>query len=77
MSKINSIKYHLYTNNLDGLADETKQALGSTGKGRKQQAKTTATNTEEGESSESQQQRFRIVLKFKKYLFQEKTIIAQ
>ncbi|CAF1044500.1 unnamed protein product [Adineta ricciae] len=62
---------------MNGLTDETKQALSSTGKGRKQQAKTTATNTEEGESSESQQQRIRIVLKFKKYLFQEKTIIAQ
>jgi hypothetical protein len=37
--------------------------------------KTTTTDTE-GESNESHQ-RIRIVLKFKKYLFQEKTIIAQ
>jgi len=54
---------------MNGLSDETKQLLSNT-KGRKQQ-----TNAD-GESNESQQ-RIRIVLKFKKYLFQEKTILAQ
>jgi hypothetical protein len=42
-------------------------------KGRKQQTTTTGTD---GESNESQQ-RLRIILKFKKYLFQDKTVIAQ
>ncbi len=58
---------------LDGLSDETKQSF-SNNKSRKQQAKTTS--DADGESNESHQ-RIRIVLKFKKYLFQEKSIIAQ
>ncbi len=35
------------------------------------------TNNEPDNESNELQQRIRIVLKFKKYLFQEKTIIAQ
>ena len=58
---------------LDGLSDETKQ-LFSNPKGRKQQTKTT---TETDGDSNEPQQRVRIVLQFKKYLFQEKTVITQ
>jgi selenocysteine-specific elongation factor len=58
---------------MNGLSDETKQLLTNT-KGRKQQTKT---NNEPDNESNEPQQRIRVVLKFKKYLFQEKTIIAQ
>ncbi|CAF3631096.1 unnamed protein product [Adineta steineri] len=57
---------------MNGLSNETKQLL-STTKGRKQKTASNETN----EESTEPQQRIRIVLKFKKYLFQEKTIIAQ
>ncbi|CAF1046233.1 unnamed protein product [Rotaria sordida] len=65
---------------MNGLSDEAKQSLSNT-KGRKQQGKTTTTTTTtnndaDGESNESHQ-RIRIILKFKKYLFQEKTVISQ
>ncbi|CAF0851339.1 unnamed protein product [Rotaria sordida] len=65
---------------MNGLSDETKQSLSNT-KGRKQQGKTTTTTTTtnndaDGESNEPHQ-RIRIILKFKKYLFQEKTVISQ
>ena len=62
-----------YDTSIDGLSEEAKQLLNST-KNRKQQAKTS--NETDAESTEPQQ-RLRIVLKFKKYLFQEKTILAQ
>ncbi|UJR36068.1 hypothetical protein I4U23_028804 [Adineta vaga] len=62
---------------MNGLLDETKQSLSSsTSKGRKQQAKTTTNDEGEKDSSDTHQ-RIRIVLKFKKYLFQEKTVITQ
>jgi selenocysteine-specific elongation factor len=76
MSKSSFYFHHFIyeLNIIDGLSDETKQLLSNT-KGRKQQTKTTNNETD-GEANESHQ-RIRIVLKFKKYLFQEKTVIAQ
>ncbi len=69
------MSYFIYWFNvIDGLSDETKQLLSDT-KGRKQKEKSTTDDTE-GEAN-GIHQRIRIVLKFKKYLFQEKTIIAQ
>jgi hypothetical protein len=56
---------------LDGLSDDVKQMF-TTSKTRKQQGQTLTTNVD----IESHQ-RSRILLKFKKYLFQEKTMIAQ
>ena len=58
---------------LDGLSDETKQAF-SGNKSKKQAA--SKTTTDEPTESDTPQ-RIRIVLKFKKYLFQEKTVITQ
>lgn len=75
MSKLSRQHSHLLNEKsyLDGLSDETKQLLGGA-KGKKQPAKTS--NEADVESNELQQ-RLRIVLKFKKYLFQEKTVISQ
>ncbi|CAF3418899.1 unnamed protein product [Rotaria socialis] len=60
---------------MNGLSAETKQ-LFNNAKGRKQQSKTATTTDADAESNEPHE-RMRIVLKFKKYLFQEKTVISQ
>ncbi|CAF2057682.1 unnamed protein product [Rotaria magnacalcarata] len=61
---------------MNGLSNETKQ-LFNNAKGRKQQPKTAATTTDADVESNEPPERIRIVLKFKKYLFQEKTVISQ
>ncbi|CAF2038917.1 unnamed protein product [Rotaria magnacalcarata] len=61
---------------MNGLSNETKQ-LFNNAKGRKQQPKTAATTTDADVESNEPPERIRIVLKFNKYLFQEKTVISQ
>ncbi|CAF1919007.1 unnamed protein product [Rotaria magnacalcarata] len=65
---------------MNGLSNETKQ-LFNNAKGRKQQPKTaattTTTTTDADVESNEPPERIRIVLKFNKYLFQEKTVISQ
>ena len=67
-----SIIVVVFLNILDGLSDETKQAFANN-KSKKQGASKTTTDENDGETH----QRIRIVLKFKKYFFQEKTVISQ